>query len=106
MAKHRFSPPLAGIDSLAFQLLRVYTHLRTIEPLQKRFFSKTRDLRKTGNADWLPAWSRRPSQRWPHRGQHQLRRPGFPRETDCMPEDTVLIGPVSASISLLLECPP
>src|SRR5260221_410460 len=37
MAKHRFSPPLAGIDSLAFRLLRVYTHLRTIEPSQGVF---------------------------------------------------------------------
>jgi hypothetical protein len=24
------------------------------------------------------------SQRWPYRGQHQSRRPGFPRETDCV----------------------
>ena len=24
-----------------------------------------------------------------HRGQHRLRRPGLPRETDCMPEDAV-----------------
>src|ERR1700736_1469038 len=32
IAKHRFSPPFAAIDSLAFRLPRVYTHLRTIEP--------------------------------------------------------------------------
>jgi hypothetical protein len=43
-------------DSSAFRLLKVYTHLRAI------------DRRKTGSADWRPAWSRRPSRRWPHIG--------------------------------------
>src|SRR6516164_1348246 len=54
MAKHRFSPPLAGIDSLAFRLLSIhqFAHNRA---LQKRFFFETRDLRKTGSADCLPA---------------------------------------------------
>src|SRR5262249_27918246 len=35
--KHRFFPPLAGIDSLAFRLLKVYTLLRTNAPSNSAF---------------------------------------------------------------------
>jgi Bacterial protein of unknown function (DUF899) len=62
---------------LAFWLVIVYNPFAYNRALQKRFFSETQDWRKPESADCLLASSRRPSQRWPHRGQHQWRRPDF-----------------------------
>src|SRR5438874_10492952 len=56
-----------GIDSSAFQLLRLYTHLRACNrTLQQRFLSETRDWRQTAFL------SRRASQR----GRTAARRAG------------------------------
>src|SRR6266581_3038084 len=84
MAQHRFSPPLAGIDSLAFRPAESVHPFAYNRALQKLFFLRRGIGEK--RADCFLAGSLTPSQRWPHRGQHRLRRPGFPRATDCMPE--------------------
>jgi hypothetical protein len=61
MAKHRLSPPLAGIRPLG---RREYTPICVQSSPPKRFFSARRDWRKTGRASCLPAGSPRRTQRW------------------------------------------
>jgi hypothetical protein len=41
-------------------------------------------LHRRRSARPVLAWPRRPRQRWPHRGQPQIAKAGFQRETDCM----------------------